>query len=163
MFFLYSAGMRTIWKALNQFALMSSQAISHMWMLTLFLIFQGLYFVHISALISLFQINTDICIHILLNHHFINTLRTPCFNPYKVIFREYNGYISVTWVTSCKIEIRVYHVMCYTAVVWVCTGFGWTKWHWDSPPPLQVSFHHCSILSFIHLSLTLYNLSNWHT
>ena len=31
-------------------------------------------------------------LYILLNHHFINTLRTAtCFNHYTVIFREYNG------------------------------------------------------------------------
>jgi len=44
--------------------------------------------------------NTDTCTNILLNHHFINILRTPiCFHPYRAIFREY-VYIqrrTVTW------------------------------------------------------------------
>jgi hypothetical protein len=41
-----------------------------------------LYRVHIRAQISLYQINANKCTHIWLNHHFINTFRTPtCFNP----------------------------------------------------------------------------------
>jgi len=33
----------------------------------------SIYCDHISALVSLYHINTDECTHILLNHHFINT------------------------------------------------------------------------------------------
>ena len=44
--------------------------------------FRKLYHVHIRAQISLYQTNANKCIHIWLNHHFINTFQTPtCFNP----------------------------------------------------------------------------------
>jgi hypothetical protein len=57
------------------------------------------YPVHIRALIPLHRTNTDTITHITSNHHFINTVRSPtCFNPYKIVFREYNGYISEMWV-----------------------------------------------------------------
>jgi len=39
------------------------------------------YLVHIRALLSLYQINTDKCIHILLNHHFIDSYMSHEFKP----------------------------------------------------------------------------------
>jgi len=33
-----------------------------------------IYLVHIRALVSIYQINADKCTHILLNHHFINSI-----------------------------------------------------------------------------------------
>jgi len=40
------------------------------------------YLVHIHVLVSPYQINTEECTHILLNHHFINTIRhSNMFQP----------------------------------------------------------------------------------
>ena len=36
-------------------------------------IFREIYHVHIHVLVLLYQINSNNCTHILLNHHFINT------------------------------------------------------------------------------------------
>ena len=55
-----------------------------------------LYPVHIRELTALYPINTDTCTHISLNYHSVDTLRTPTrFDPYRFIFREYNGYNEV--------------------------------------------------------------------
>jgi len=54
----------------------------------------------IRLVLPAYGTNTDTCAHILLNHKFINTLRTPtCVDPQRVIFRNYNRYISV-WSTK---------------------------------------------------------------
>jgi hypothetical protein len=42
-----------------------------------------MYLVHIHALISLYQINTDRFTHMFLNHHFINTSNSNMFHPLK--------------------------------------------------------------------------------
>ena len=42
-----------------------------------------MYLVHIHALISLYQINTDRCTHMFLNHHIINTSNSNMFHPLK--------------------------------------------------------------------------------
>lgn len=70
-------------------------------------------------IICLYRIITETCTHVLLNHHFINTYSIPaCLNPYRVIFREFNGYFSNMRQqneTSLKIQVRVYRVMCYAS------------------------------------------------
>jgi len=44
----------------------------------------SLYLVHIRALVSLYQTNTDICTHILLNHYYIITiLNSKMLQPLK--------------------------------------------------------------------------------
>ena len=55
----------------------------------------------------LYRIITETCNHALLNHHFINTFRfLACFNPYRVIFRECNGYISATCVNKMRKKVK---------------------------------------------------------
>jgi hypothetical protein len=53
--------------------------------------------VDILALMSQYQINTDDCTHVLLNHHFINTVRNPMFQPLK---SNLQGCILASWVNK---------------------------------------------------------------
>jgi len=42
------------------------------------------YHIHIRGLVSLYQVNTDTCTHVLLNHYFSNTIRNyNMFQPLK--------------------------------------------------------------------------------
>ena len=79
----------------------------------------------LNSINSIYRRNTHtMCSHILLKCHF-KTLRTPCFNPYRVIFREYNGYISVTWVNKTS-----------SLFCWLTSS---KLWHWLSHRRLNVS------------------------
>ena len=62
----------------------SSSKRHNLWDLTYFKTSKYIYLVHIHALISLYQINTDKCRNILLTHHFINTIyNSDMFQPSK--------------------------------------------------------------------------------
>ena len=48
-----------------------------------------IYLVNIQALVSIYQINTDKCTHILLNHHFIKTIPNYImFQPLKCLLQR---------------------------------------------------------------------------
>ena len=55
------------------------------------------YPVHVRQLTALYSINADTCTHMSLNDNCVDVLCNPtCFNPYRFIFRKYNGYIAAT-------------------------------------------------------------------
>ena len=53
-----------------------------------------LYVIHFRALLSLYQINTDKCTHMLLNHHFINSIRNSN------IFRLLKGHLQSVYILA---------------------------------------------------------------
>jgi hypothetical protein len=53
--------------------------------------------VHICALISLYQMNTNKCTHILFTTLLTLYITPTCFNSWRAIFREYNWYILAAW------------------------------------------------------------------
>jgi hypothetical protein len=64
---------------------------------------RDLYLVHIHTLVSLYQINTDICPHILLNHHFNHTIRN--YNMFQALKGHLQG---VQLIHSSSIYVTQY-------------------------------------------------------
>jgi hypothetical protein len=56
---------------------------------------------------QLYRMNTDTCTHLLLNHNFINNLRTPvCFSRYeRVIFRGYKEYTAAASINKMNCQL----------------------------------------------------------